>query len=213
MIPPLFEQNEQAADEPVTELPGMTSPIPADMPTTPVVSSGSPVLATLINICAVLILVTIQIMVYHNFFVVPAIPPRIAALDVNEVLEVKQLQETMLLLKGGMSEQNAMVIYNDIANFARSMDTEVRKLQEECKCVLVVRAAVMTGARVDDLTPLIKERLGMAGLEKDNMLRELEASGLRQPPQPGFFPNTPLPSQPSFPLQQPAVPPFLFPGR
>ncbi|MDR3351701.1 MAG: hypothetical protein LBO00_01530 [Zoogloeaceae bacterium] len=165
------------------------------------VGPGSTVLAMLINIFAVLILSGLLILAYHHFYVAQTIPPRLVTLDVNEILELKQLESSLNLLKGGTGDKNALALYRDISDFAKTLETEVRRLQTECDCILIVRSAVIGSNRMDDLTAILKERVSLANLVKDDLVRELNALGGQT--QPSFAPSLTSPALPSF---APAVP-------
>jgi hypothetical protein len=164
-------------------------------------SSSSTALAVLINMLAVLIISALLILVYHHFYVVKALPPRLVTLDVNEILELKQLESSLNLMKGGTGDKNALALYRDISDFAKTLEMEVRRLQTDCECVLVVRSAVIGSNRADDLTAILKERMGIAGLAKDNLVRELNALG-GNTAQPNFMPpvSPALPFAPSTPM-------------
>jgi hypothetical protein len=171
------------------------------------VGPGSTVLAMLINMLAILILSALLVLAYHHFYVLKAIPPRLVTLDVNEILELKQLESSLNLLKGGTDDKNALALYRNISDFAKTLEAEVRRLQTECECVLIVRSAVIGSDHMDDLTAILKERVGLANLIKDDLVRELNAlSGSKQSiwqAQPSFAPPLTSPALPSF---APAVP-------
>ena len=136
----------------------------------------SAILPIMLNAMIVLILAGLLVLAYHYFYVSKVendIPPRVAILDITEILEIKQLQASVQLVRGGSTDQNANLLYQDITTFATRLEAEVKALQDECNCVLVVKSAVIASNRIDNFTPVVKERLGLGGLFKDDLIREL----------------------------------------
>jgi len=138
---------------------------------------SSPLITVLINIFVVCILSSLLILAYHHFYVSKTMPPRIVSLDLPEIIEIKQLQTSLTLLQGGAGEQNAVSVYNEVTAFGKTLETEVRRMQDDCDCILVVRAAVVGGNRTDDYTDVMKDRMGLSGITKESLTRELEMLG------------------------------------
>jgi hypothetical protein len=56
-------------------------------------------------------------------------------------------------------------------------------MQQECGCLLLVKAAVVKASSSEDMTPVLKQRLGMDNLNQAEMVKQLQSQGgSGQPP-------------------------------
>lgn len=127
-----------------------------------------------INAAIALVVVSAALLLYHQFVVIPS-KQRVAVVDITEVLELKELQVAVAATSSGATDEDRNLAFGEITKFAGEMERVVAELQNECQCTLLVRAAVLK-TKADDLTPLLKERLGMRGVEKKALIDKLRTS-------------------------------------
>jgi hypothetical protein len=116
------------------------------------------------------LIVLLALSVYH-YWVAPR-PPRVATVDLSEVLELKQLQVTAHSMKAGATDKDRAAAFDEIGRFARDMEAGVAELARECDCVLFVRAAVVKGV-AEDLTPALKRKMAMDGISAADMVQAI----------------------------------------
>lgn len=129
----------------------------------------------LIGLITAILVCAAMVGAYHYYVVVPS-KQRIATVDVQEILDVKQLQMTKALLQKDLDDSGRAKIYDDIKEFTGTLEQTISDIQRECACTLLVRAAVVKGD-APDLTGAVKSRLGMTGLDPVAMAKELGKSG------------------------------------
>jgi len=84
-------------------------------------------------------------------------PPRLATLDVAALFSERQAELTKLVAAGGeAATENAMA---QAQAFGKRLEAEVRALPGECRCIVLVRGAVVAGGELPDYTGLLRERL------------------------------------------------------
>lgn len=88
-----------------------------------------------------------------------ALPPHVAQVDLQKLVEEEQQQTIAFLEKGGnvTEEQRAGFEKRTVA-FAKALSGQIDQLGTECKCVIVNKAAVLGGS-VIDYTDLIRQRM------------------------------------------------------
>jgi len=151
----------------------------------------------------VLLAIVSSISIYH-FAVVERTSQRFALLDISEVIGIKQLVIADMATRPGMTDKDREQIYDSVASFAKAMEEAVAQIQRECACTLLVRSAVVKTTASEDLTPLLKARLGL-----DQSIADLTASIRNHP---GASPST-LPPSPTLPLSStPTIKPGPLPG-
>ena len=64
-----------------------------------------------------------------------------------------------------------------IGKFAKEMEATIAEMQQECGCLLLVKAAVVKASSSEDMTPVLKQRLGMDSLDQAQLLRQLQSQG------------------------------------
>lgn len=151
----------------------------------------------------VFLAIVLSISIYH-FAVVERTAQRFALLDISEVIGIKQLVIADMATRPGMTDKDREQIYDSVASFAKDMEAAVAQLQLECACTLLVRSAVVKTTAAEDLTPLLKARLGL-----DQSIADLTAS-IRS--HPGSSPSTPAPSPISPLTPSPTIKPGALPG-
>lgn len=140
----------------------------------PVEKAPAPWLDYAIKFAIDLVVIAAALLAYHQFAVVPNMQ-RFAYLDIGELMEIKQLQVASTATAPGSTEADRERAFGDIAKFAAELERAISDLQSECKCTLLVRAAIVK-SREQDMTPLLKERLGLAGIEREALLKSLGAA-------------------------------------
>jgi len=154
---------------------------------------------------AILVLLTVValIAIYH-FAVVERTAQRFALLDISEVIGIKQLVIADMAIRPGTTDMDREQIYDSVASFAKDIEAAVAQIQLECACTLLVRSAVVKTTAAEDLTPLLKARLGL-----DKSIADLTASIRNHP---GSSPSTQAPST-ALPLSpRPEIKPGRLPG-
>ena len=86
-------------------------------------------------------------------------PPQIVTVDLQKLLEEQQ-QKTIDLLKkgGGHSDEQHLAAEKLTIDFAKALSTAVDTLGQDCRCVIVNKAAILGGAALD-YTELVREKL------------------------------------------------------
>ena len=151
----------------------------------------------------VLLAIVSSISIYH-FAVVERTAQRFALLDISEVIGIKQLVIADMATRPGMTDKDREQIYDSVASFAKAMEQAVAQIQRECACTLLVRSAVVKTTAAEDLTPLLKARLGL-----DQSIADLTAS-IRS--HPGASPSTLAPSSTSPLSSTPTIKPGPLSG-
>lgn len=129
-----------------------------------------------INAVVAIIFISCALLSYHHFVVLPN-KQRFAYLDIPELLELKQLQVAGAATGPGSTESDRERAFGDIARFAGDLERAVAEIQGECDCTILVRAAVVK-SKAEDLTPVLKERLGLAGLTKESLMGAIRGNRL-----------------------------------
>ena len=167
--------------------------------TKPEISDDAPsaVMTYAIQIVAVVMIVLSIIIPYH-FLVVEKKSQKIGLLDIAEVIGIKQLIIADKATQPDVTDQDREAIFESITAFSKEMEAAVTQIQQECGCTLLVRGAVVKTAKAEDLTPVLKERLGLS-----KSMAELTAS-IRTNPGTGLGekPGLAKPSMPSEAAQQ-----------
>ena len=86
-------------------------------------------------------------------------PPQIVTVDLQKLLEEQQ-QKTIDLLKkgGGLSEEQRLAAEKLTIDFAKALSVAVDTLGQDCRCVIVNKAAILGGTALD-YTELVREKL------------------------------------------------------
>lgn len=117
-------------------------------------------MAYAIQILVVVVVVTGALAIYH-FSVVEKSAQKLALIDISDVISTKQLEMTELATRPDATNQDRESIYDSVTVFSKDMENAIAQIQNECGCVLLVRNAVVKTSGIEDLTPLLKSRLGL----------------------------------------------------
>jgi len=91
-------------------------------------------------------------------------PPAVATIDLQAVVEAKELQFTDLVTRPGVTDVDREKAYQLVAKMGSELEAAVAQLRADCKCLILVRAAVV-GASGADLTGALKQHMGIADLD------------------------------------------------
>lgn len=85
-----------------------------------------------------------------------------AMLDVAELYRLKERQVAAVLVKRDASDADRAAAIQHAGNFGAELAAVVESLPQECRCLILVRGAVTGSSRqLPDLTPLVRQRLGL----------------------------------------------------
>lgn len=89
-----------------------------------------------------------------------ALPPRIATVDLQKLVEEEQKRTMEVLSKNGgnVSDEQRLAIQRLTEDFAKKLSLAVDGLGTDCKCVIVNKAALLGGSTLD-YTDLVRERI------------------------------------------------------
>lgn len=133
------------------------------------------------------ILVTILGLVAYAHYGPKAV--RIATVDINEVIQIKEVQLTVMATKPGVTDKEREAAYDEITKFGSSVEGAIGDLQRDCDCLILVRAAVVKGA--EDMTGALKLKLGMSDVTLAQALATLSSPRSQPPAGAGSLPGTP----------------------
>lgn len=151
-------------------------------PETAAVKDDSSWLGLALNGAITLVTVIAVLMAYHYLVAVPS-KQKIAVVDVADVLSLKQLEVTVAASKPGVTDAQRGESFEMIGKFAKEMEATIAEMQQECGCLLLVKAAVVKAASSEDMTPALKQRLGMDTLDQAQLLKQVQSlGGSGQPP-------------------------------
>ncbi len=143
---------------------------------------SSPWIGMMIQGVSVFLIVLVTLVAYH-FLVVAPNKQRFAVIDIAEILNLKELQVTLAASQPEAGENKSAAAFDEIARFAKEIEVALADIQQECGCSLFVKAAVVKPASAEDLTPLLKQRLGMDKIDQAQLIQQLRATGgSGQPP-------------------------------
>lgn len=158
---------------------------PPEEPVNPVVDNpkdDNSWLGLAINIALMLVLVGASLVAYHFYFVLPN-KQKFAVIDIGEVLQLKELEVTAAATHADATDAERGEAFESIAKFAKQMEITIGDLQTECGCTLLVKAAVVKLAGAEDLTPVLKQRMGVDQLDAAKLIQQIRGAGGRgQPP-------------------------------
>lgn len=97
--------------------------------------------------------------VYHISFARK--PVRLAVLDLNFIMEAKELEFTAMLSRPGVTDverKNALALVAGIEPDLRRVVAEIHK---ECQCEILIKAAALTSDQLPDITKVVADRMGV----------------------------------------------------
>ncbi len=78
------------------------------------------------------------------------LPPRIATVDLQKLVEEDQQRVVDKVARGGpVSEEQRALMQVLTVDFAKKMSNAVEALSQECHCVLINKSALLNGSPVD----------------------------------------------------------------
>lgn len=107
----------------------------------------------------------------------------IAVVDINELVELKQLVVSANALTMKKTDKTSQELYDQITAFTKQLESEITALQDECECMLLVRPAVIKGKTTIDYTDVLKQHLSLDGLNKDELIKQIASAGGNDPGQ------------------------------
>lgn len=88
--------------------------------------------------------------------------PTFGTLDVAELYRLKEAQVAAVLVKRDIGELDRAMAIQRASRFGAEVIQLIDTLPEECGCLVLTRGAVLgSGAQLLDLTPTVRERLGL----------------------------------------------------
>lgn len=143
-------------------------------PTLPVVSSTKWWIAPMAYLFTGLLVMVGSFAVYHINFAPKAV--RFAVLDLNFIMEAKELEFTAMLSSPGVTDverKNALSLVSNIEPELRRVVADVRK---ECKCEILIKAAALTSSELPDITKIVAERMGVTEASLSASKSQLKAA-------------------------------------
>lgn len=104
-----------------------------------------------IGIVLLAVLLTLLALAPVAFMAYRAIPPRVATVDLQRLIEDDQKKTIDLLGRsnGVVGDDQRATLQRMSEDFARKLSAAVERLGAECRCVLVNKAALLGGTAVD----------------------------------------------------------------
>ena len=88
--------------------------------------------------------------------------PTFGTLDVAELYRLKEAQVAAVLVKRDSGDAERILAIQRAAVFGAELSKLIDTLPEECACLVLTRGAVLgSGAHLVDLTPTVRQRLGL----------------------------------------------------
>ncbi len=114
------------------------------------------------------------LVVYHINFAPKAV--RFAVLDLNFIMEAKELEFTAMLSNPGVTDverKNALALVSNIEPDLRRVVADIRK---ECQCEILIKAAALTSNELPDITKMVAERMGVTEASLSASKSQLKAA-------------------------------------
>jgi hypothetical protein len=131
-----------------------------------------------IRLIAILAVCAGMIGLYHIYI---APKPTKFVLDVNFIVESKQMQFTAMLAKPGVVDADREAALEMVKSMEGELRTALDEYRSECACEVLVKAAAMTSANMPDITKQIAERMGInaqsLAAAKAQVRASIEAAG------------------------------------
>jgi hypothetical protein len=91
-------------------------------------------------------------------------PATYGVIDLKAITEKREADFAALLTKPNVTDQDRAAAYDLVKQFASHLDAAVKATREECKCTLMVKAAVIASdvATVPDYTEKVRKHLADA---------------------------------------------------
>jgi ribonuclease HII len=94
--------------------------------------------------------------------------PTYGVIDLKAVTEKREADFAALLTKPNVTDQDRAAAYDLVKQFAAHLDAAVKATREECKCTLMVKAAVISPDlnTMPDYTDRVRKHLADASVTK-----------------------------------------------
>lgn len=109
-----------------------------------------------------LVVCAVSLSAYHVAFYTP--PVKIATIDIEAVIEAKQLQFAEIVARPGASDADRDRALSMVDAIGPELNAAVTDLVNQCGCLLLVKAAVVGQAAVD-FTEQLKTRLNVSNVD------------------------------------------------
>ncbi len=120
------------------------------------------VLHATLGVLTVVAVTAIGLLLYDRFGA-PR-PTEFATVSLQSVLEIKEAQFTELLMSPALSDTERTSAMKVVEELGPQLERAIDELRRECRCVLLVREAVI-GRGERDLTPALLAKLGVADVD------------------------------------------------
>lgn len=106
------------------------------------------------------VLVTLLALAPVAFMAYRAMPPRVASVDLQLLVEEEQKRTIDVLSgsAGAVSDEQRQALQKLTEDFARRLSLAVDAVGGECRCVIVNKAALLGGAAID-YTDAVRDRI------------------------------------------------------
>jgi hypothetical protein len=180
------------------------SEIAAPVPDAPTSSTAERPLAVLVAMAAaVALLVAGLVIAGYHALAAPTVP-RFATVDLADVVAVREMQALLEATRSGGDAQSSL---RAATQWPQDLERTLAAIQEECRCILLVRAAVVA-SRLTDFTPELKKRMGLDRLDAAELRRALGSELFTSPRAGNALPPAaaPVPAPPSGAPQRQELP-------
>jgi len=100
----------------------------------------------------------------YHMLVRSQLPLPIATVDLQSVVEAKELQFTDIVTRAGATDADRDRAFQLVASLGGELETAVNELRNECRCMVLVRAAVV-GSAPNDLTGALRKKMGVSEVD------------------------------------------------
>jgi len=97
-----------------------------------------------------------------------------AIVDINEIVNIKQLQFQQILVKSNVTDLDRTKAYEMVTELGKVLPEKVEKLHQDCNCVILTKGAVIGGEALD-LTEQLKTELGLGGISSKSLKEQMNA--------------------------------------
>jgi len=97
-----------------------------------------------------------------------------AIVDINEIVNIKQLQFQQILVKSNVTDRDRTTAYEMVTELGKILPEKVELLHQQCNCVILTKGAVIGGEAMD-LTENLKAELGLAGISSKSLKEQMNA--------------------------------------
>jgi hypothetical protein len=148
---------------------------------------------------AIALLVAAAAIAAYHTLAAPTVP-RFATVDLADVVAVREMQA---LLEAARSGGDAQATLRAATHWPQDLERTLAAIQEECRCILLVRAAVVA-SHLTDFTPELKKRMGLDRLDAAELRRTLGGALFTSPRAafPPAPPGAPAPTAAANPRQE-----------